>query len=69
MPLLEANPHIDRIFSIEKNVSEVLPALRSEGYDCVVDLHKNLRTLQLRLGLFFKPKWLAFNKLNIENGC
>jgi ADP-heptose:LPS heptosyltransferase len=66
LPLLEANPHIDRIFSIEKNVSEVLPALRSEGYDCVVDLHKNLRTLQLRLGLFFKPKWLAFNKLNIE---
>ncbi len=66
LPLLEANPHIDRIFSIEKNVSEVLPALRSEGYDCVVDLHKNLRTLQLRLGLFFKPKWLTFNKLNIE---
>ncbi len=66
LPLLEANPHIDRIFTIEKNVSEVLPALRSEGYDCVVDLHKNLRTLQVRLGLFFQSKWLSFNKLNIE---
>ncbi len=65
-PLLEANPHIDRIFTIKKNVSEVLPELRLEGYDCVVDLHKNLRTLQVRLGLFFKPKWLAFNKLNFE---
>jgi ADP-heptose:LPS heptosyltransferase len=66
LPLLEANPYIDRLFSIEKNVSEVLPALRSEGYDCVVDLHKNLRSLHVRLGLFFKPKWLAFNKLNIK---
>lgn len=66
LPLLEANPHIDRIFTIEKSVSEVLPALRGEGYDCVVDLHKNLRTMQVRFGLFFKPKWLAFHKLNLE---
>lgn len=66
VPLLTANPHIDQIFTIQKNVSEVLPALRQQGYDCVVDLHKNLRTLQVRLGLYFKPKWLAFNKLNFE---
>jgi ADP-heptose:LPS heptosyltransferase len=66
LPLLESNPNVDRIFTIEKNVSEVLPALRSECYDCVVDLHKNLRSLQVRFGLFFKPKWLTFNKLNIE---
>lgn len=65
-PLLEANPNVDRIFTIQKNVREVLPELRQQGYDCVVDLHKNLRTTQVRLGLFFKPKWLAFNKLNIE---
>ncbi len=66
LPLLEANPHIDRIFTIKKNVSEVLPDLRRERYDCVVDLHKNLRTLQVRLGLFFGVKWLAFDKLNVE---
>jgi len=65
-PLLEANPNVDRTFTIQKNVQEVLPELRQQGYDCVVDLHKNLRTAQVRLGLFFKPKWLAFNKLNIE---
>jgi heptosyltransferase-2 len=65
-PLLEANPYIDRIFTIKKNVSEVLPDLRQQGYDYVVDLHKNLRTAQVRLRLFFKPGWLAFNKLNLE---
>ncbi len=66
LPLLAANPHIDHIFTIKKNVSEVLPELRLEQYDCVIDLHKNLRTMLVRVGLFFKPKWLAFNKLNIE---
>ena len=66
LPLLEANPHIDRIFTIKKNVSEVLPELRRERYDCVVDLHKNLRTMQVRLGLFFGVKWLSFDKLNVE---
>ncbi len=66
LPLLEANPYVDRIFTIQHNVSEVLPDLRREGYDYVVDLHKNLRTIQVRFGLFFKPKWLVFNKLNIE---
>lgn len=66
LPLLDANPHIDRIFTIKKNVSEVLPNLCRERYDCVVDLHKNLRTLQVRLGLFLGVKWLSFDKLNIE---
>ncbi|MCC6724981.1 MAG: glycosyltransferase family 9 protein [Saprospiraceae bacterium] len=66
LPLLEANPYLDKVFTIEKNVSEVLPALRSEGYDYVVDLHKNLRTWLVRLGLGLKPNWLTFNKLNLE---
>ncbi|MCF8246854.1 MAG: glycosyltransferase family 9 protein [Saprospiraceae bacterium] len=66
LPLLEANSHIDRIFTIKKNVSEVLPDLRREGYDYVVDLHKNLRTLRVRIGLLFQPKWLTFKKLNVE---
>jgi ADP-heptose:LPS heptosyltransferase len=65
-PLLEGNPHVDRIITFGKNVWEALPELRRQHYDCVVDLHKNLRTAQVRLGLFFAPKWLAFNKLNIE---
>ncbi len=66
LPLLDANPHIDHIFTIKKNVSEVLPNLRRERYDCVVDLHKNLRTMQVRLGLFLGVKWLSFDKLNFE---
>lgn len=66
LPLLEANPHIDKVFTIQKSVQELLPNLRQERYDCVVDLHKNLRSFQVRLGLLLKTKWLTFNKLNLE---
>lgn len=66
LPLLEANLHIDKVFAIQKNVWEVLPNLRRERYDYVVDLHKNLRSFQVRLGLLFGVKWLVFNKLNLE---
>ncbi|MBI5915064.1 MAG: glycosyltransferase family 9 protein [Bacteroidetes bacterium] len=64
LPLLEANPHVDRIFTIEKKLSEVLPALRRERYDCIIDLHKNLRSLQVRLAL--RAKTFSFEKLNFE---
>ena len=38
--------------------------LRAEQFDYVIDLHKNLRTLHLRLILGVKI--YAFNKLNFE---
>ncbi|MEK7253916.1 MAG: glycosyltransferase family 9 protein, partial [Bacteroidota bacterium] len=64
VPLLEANPYISSIHTIEKKVSEVLPALRWENFDCIVDLHKNLRSWQVRMAL--GKKTLAFDKLNFE---
>jgi ADP-heptose:LPS heptosyltransferase len=63
-PLLEANPYLSKIFTIEKKVAEVLPALKKEGYDAVVDLHKNLRSWQVRLAL--KKGVYSFDKLNFE---
>lgn len=66
LPLLEDNPYIDKVFSIQKSALEVLPELRKEGYSYVIDLHKNLRTWQVRVGLLFSAKWLSFNKLNFK---
>lgn len=63
-PLLEANPYLDNIFSINKRVGEVLPALKRENYDCIVDLHKNIRSWQVRLAL--RKKTFSFQKLNFE---
>lgn len=64
LPLLEANPYLDKIFTIEKKVSEVLPQLKAERYDCIIDLHKNLRSLQVKWGLGVKS--YSFYKLNFE---
>ena len=62
--VLAANPHIDRIYTIQKKVKEVLTALKSEKYDVVIDLHHNLRSWQVKLGLGVKS--YTFDKLNFE---
>lgn len=72
--ILEGNPFIDKLYSINKNVSEVAAMLKKENYDFVVDLHHNLRSAQVksllgkRSGSFPKlnlQKWLMVNlKIN-----
>jgi ADP-heptose:LPS heptosyltransferase len=62
--ILLSNPHIDRVFSIEKRVSEVIELLKDEGYDAVIDLHGNLRTLQVKFALGVRS--YTFDKLNFE---
>ena len=62
--LVEHNPYIDKVITIDKEISEVLPELKNEVYDFVVDLHSNLRTKRLKLALR-KPS-RAFPKLNFK---
>ncbi len=62
--LLINNPRIDKLITIEKSIDEVLPELKKEEYDLVVDLHKNVRTLALKTKL--KKPTKSFNKLNFQ---
>ena len=62
--ILTSNPYVDKIFSIEKEISEVITDLKSMNYDYVIDLHKNLRSLHVKKALGIKS--FSFNKLNIE---
>lgn len=62
--ILENNPNIDKIFTIEKSINEVVSELKSEKYDFVIDLHKNLRTFALKRKLGC-PSY-SFPKLNLE---
>jgi ADP-heptose:LPS heptosyltransferase len=64
LPVIQNNPNVDKVYTIEKEVTEVMEELRKEKYDFIVDLHHNLRTLQVKRGL--KIKSAAFPKLNIE---
>ncbi|MGP8216813.1 MAG: glycosyltransferase family 9 protein [Bacteroidia bacterium] len=64
LPAIESNPYIDKIYTIEKDVSEVIEELKKENYDFVVDLHHNLRSMQVKRGL--KKPSESFPKLNVE---
>jgi ADP-heptose:LPS heptosyltransferase len=62
--LLENNPYIDKVFTLEKSLNDLVNQLKSEEYDYVIDLHNNLRTriIKFRLGV----KSFSFDKLNFQ---
>lgn len=62
--VLKENPNIDKLYLIDKSISEVINELKKEKYDYVIDLHHNVRTLGLRLKL--GGKWFAFPKENVN---
>ncbi len=62
--LLENNPRIDRLWTIEKSIEEILDQLKAENFDHVIDLHHNIRTLALKKKLA-KPS-ASFQKLNVQ---
>ena len=37
------NPYIDKLFTFKNDVSELFEELKSENYDVIIDLHKNIR--------------------------
>ena len=63
-PLLSDNPYVSKVWTIEKKISEVLEDLKSIEFDHLIDLHKNLRTLGLKIKL--KVPSTSFRKLNFE---
>lgn len=62
--IVDTNPFIHKVYCIEKEVSEVIADLKNEAYDYVVDLHKNIRSLQVKRAL--KAVNFSFHKLNFE---
>lgn len=62
--IVEHNPNVDKVFTIEKSIKEVLSKLKAEKYDMLIDLHNNLRTFMLKRRLGVKSH--AFRKLNIN---
>ena len=68
------NPYIDRLWTIKKDLSEIATALGAEHFTHLVDLHGNLRTLDLRRRLaianlragYGPPRTATFEKLNLR---
>ncbi|MCB2219886.1 MAG: glycosyltransferase family 9 protein [Bacteroidetes bacterium] len=63
-PILEANPYIDKIYTISEKIIEVLPDLKNEHFEQIIDLHKNFRSRGVIMHL--KKPAASFNKVNFK---
>lgn len=62
--LLAANPYIDKIQFLDGSLSDIIPDLKKEKYDYIIDLHNNIRSLSVKMAL--QTKSFSFHKLNIN---
>ncbi len=62
--ILSTNIYIDKVHTLETSLSQTIKVLKQENFDEVIDLHNNIRSKRVKLGLG-KPSH-AFNKLNFE---
>lgn len=62
--ILENNPNITKLHHFEKSINEVIGNLNTEKFDCIIDLHNNIRTLSLKIKLGVKS--YSFPKLNFK---
>jgi len=68
--LLEYNPYIDKIHTLERNISKLIQQLWAENFDFIIDLHNNIRSHRIciallkRVGRVYKlnfAKWIIVN--------
>lgn len=62
--ILENNPYITKVHTLEKEVKEVIDELKREDFDHIIDLHNNIRSAQTKRSLG-KPS-SSFKKLNFK---
>ncbi|RWY57062.1 glycosyltransferase family 9 protein [Mucilaginibacter gilvus] len=68
------NPYLDKLLLLKPTLAETIADIKAEKYDCIIDLHNNLRTaiIKLRAGIksstykkYTARKWLSL-KLNLK---
>ncbi len=70
--LLEANPYIDKFHYLEDSLNDLVKELKTEKFDYIVDLHRNIRTsiIKFRLGVksstYDKLRWQRFLYTNFQ---
>jgi ADP-heptose:LPS heptosyltransferase len=71
LPVINANPYIDKIHVFKGDLWDLVKTLRKEKYDFIIDLHKNQRTLLIKALLISTYPLLYFSiasfpKLNLR---
>ncbi|GAA3984674.1 glycosyltransferase family 9 protein [Mucilaginibacter dorajii] len=51
--IYDNNPYVDKLLLLKATLTETIDEIKAERYDCIVDLHNNLRTaiIKLRTGI------------------
>jgi len=62
--LVAHSPHVDKVHALDDDLGDLIARLKAERFDHIVDLHHNVRTLQIKSRLGVKST--SFPKLNIE---
>ncbi len=62
--IVTSNPYVDKVYLTDGSLTDVLADLKKENYDFVIDLHRNLRSLKVKLSL--RKKSFSFDKINLE---
>ena len=60
--VLEHNPYISTLFTIDSKIEEVVAAIKLHRYEFVIDLHRNLRTR--KLSTYLRATYHRFDKIN-----
>lgn len=58
------NPYVDKVFDFTDRIESVIPELKKQDYDHIVDLHKNFRSMKVRSAL--RKPVTSFPKLNVQ---
>lgn len=64
LPVIRANPYIDRIHVLEDNLPALIDQLRIEQFDYIIDLHRSLRSHWIRSRLRLMS--FTVNKINFR---
>ena len=64
LPVLRANPYIDKIHVLDEDLAGLIDQLRIENYDYIIDLHRSLRSQWIKSRL--KIMTFTFKKINFR---
>lgn len=61
--IYDGNPYLDKLLLLKEKLNDTIAEIKAEKYDCIIDLHSNLRTqiIKLRTGI----KSYTYNKQTI----
>lgn len=66
--LINNNPYVHKVHCFKENLKEVLPELKAEKFDRIVDLHGNIRSWQVKKtpsGTIFNISKIKCQKMDV----